>query len=269
MKKLLVVCLALLLFAGCAKKVVTTKSGLRYSIDTVGNGTVAKEGDFVSIHYKLWIVKDSSKLFKDWSRDSTQKPNLIGDTKQTNQPAKFVLGAGVLLGSEEAIEGMKKGETRSIIVPSKLAFGERGYGPIPPNSNLKFVVTLLDAKEQLNMWKLDAANIQTTPSGLKYIIVQKGSGPCPDSGKTVVVHYSGFLTNGKRFDSSVERDEPFLFTVGMHQVIPGWEEGILLMNKGSKTRLIIPSSLAFGNKKVGQIPSNSDLIFDVELMDIK
>jgi peptidylprolyl isomerase len=67
----------------------------------------------------------------------------------------------------------------------------------------------------------------------------------------------------------VERDEPFLFTVGMHQVIPGWEEGILLMNKGSKTRLIIPSSLAFGNKKVGQIPANSDLIFDVELIDIR
>ena len=269
MRKLLIVFLALLLFAGCAKKVVTTKSGLRYSIDTVGNGAVAKEGDFVSIHYKLWVVKDSSKMFKDWSGDSTKKNSLIGDTRQTNQPAKFVLGAGVLLGSEEAIEGMKKGETRSIIVPSKLAFGDRGYGPVPPNSNLKFVVTLLDVKEQLNMWKLDTSNIQTTSSGLKYIIVQKGTGPYPDSGKTVLVNYSGFLTNGKRFDSSVEREEPFLFTVGMHQVIPGWEEGILLMNKGTKARLIIPSSLAFSNKKVGQIPANSDLIFDVELIDFK
>jgi peptidylprolyl isomerase len=269
MRKLLVVCLALLLFAGCAKKVVTTKSGLRYSVDTVGNGVVAKEGDFVSLHYKLWIVKDSSKMFKNWSLDSTQKANLIGDTRMSNQPAKFVLGAGVLLGSEEAIVGMKKGETRTIIVPSNLAFGERGYGPVPPNSKLKFVVTLSDAKAQLNMWKLDSANIQTTPSGLKYIIIQKGNGPYPDSGKTVIVNYSGFLTNGKRFDSSVEREEPFLFTVGMHQVIPGWEEGILLMNKGTKARLIIPPSLAFNNKKVGQIPANSDLIFDVELLDIK
>ena len=269
MRKLLVVCLALLLFAGCAKKVVTTKSGLKYSIDTVGNGNVVKEGDFVSVHYKLWIVKDSSKLYKDWSRDSTQKPNLIGDTRQVNKPAKFVLGAGVLLGSEEAIVGMKKGETRTIIVPSKLAFGEKGYGPVPPNSNLKFVVTLLDTKGQLNMWNLNAANIQTTPSGLKYIIVQQGNGPYPDSGKTVAVHYSGFLSNGKRFDSSVEREEPFLFTVGMHQVIPGWEEGILLMNKGTKARLMMPPSLAFGNKKVGQIPANSDLIFDVEVIDIK
>lgn len=266
MRKLLVVCLALLLFAGCAKKVVTTKSGLRYSIDTVGNGVVAKEGDFVSLNFKIWVVKDSSKLFKDWSRDSTQKANLIGDNRQSNQPAKFVLGSGVLLGAEEVegIEGMKKGETRSIIVPSNLAFGERG-----PVSKLKFTVTLLDAKPQLNMWKLDAPNMQTTPSGLKYTIIQKGNGPYPDSGKTVLVHYSGFLTNGKRFDSSVERDEPFVFTVGMHQVIPGWEEGILLMNKGTKARLIIPPSLAFNNKKVGQIPANSDLIFDVELIDIK
>src|ERR1039457_3784605 len=208
-------------------------------------------------------------MFKDWAHDSTQKANLIGDTRLSNQPAKFVLGAGVLLGSEEAIEGMKKGETRSIIVPSKLAFGEKGYGPVPPNYKLKFVVTLLDSKEQINMWKLDSANIQTTPSGLKYIIIQRGNGPYPDSGKTVMVNYSGYLINGKRFDSSVERDEPFLFTIRMHQVIPGWEEGILLMNKGTKARLIIPPSLPFNNKKVGQIPANSDLIFDVELIDIK
>lgn len=269
MKKLVVVGLALLLFAGCAKKVTTTKSGIRYSIDTVGNGVAVKGGDFVTIHYKLWIAKDSSKLFKDWSGDSTKKNDLIGDTRRTNQPAKFVLGAGVLLGSEEAIIGMKKGETRSIVVPSKLAFGERGYGPIPPNSNLKFVVTLLDSKEQLKMWNLDTTNIQTTSSGLKYIIVQKGTGPYPESGKTVMVQYSGFLTNGKRFDSSVERGEPYMFTVGMHQVIPGWEEGILFLNKGSKARFIIPASLAFNNRKVGQIPANSDLIFDVELLDIK
>ena len=269
MRKLLVICLALLMFAGCAKKVVTTKSGLKFSVDTVGHGAVAKVGDFISVHYKLWIIKDSSKLFKDWSVDSTKKTDLIGDTRQTNQPYKFVLGAGVLLGSEEAIEGMKKGETRSIIVPSNLAFGSRGYGPVPPNSKLKFVVTLLDAKEQINMWKLDNPIFKTTPSGLKYNIIQQGTGPYPDSGRTVIVHYSGFLSNGKRFDSSVEREEPFLFPVGMHQVIPGWEEGILLMNKGSKARFIIPPSLAFGNKKVGQIPANAELIFDVELIDIK
>ena len=268
MKKILVVCLALLVFGGCAKKVTTTKSGLRYSIDTVGNGVVSKEGDFVSVHYKIWIVKDSSKLFKDWSADSTKRADLMGDTRQTNRPFKFVLGAGVIPGAEEAIIGMKKGETRTIIVPSKLAFGERG-GPVPPNSKLKFVVTLLDAKEQIKMWQLDAANIQSTPSGLKYIMIQQGSGDYPDSGKTVMVQYSGYLTNGKRFDSSVERGEPFLFVVGMHQVIPGWEEGIKLLNKGSKARFIIPSSLAFNNRKVGQIPPNSDLIFDVELLDIK
>jgi peptidylprolyl isomerase len=269
MRQLLLFCLAILVFAGCGKKIVTTKSGLRYSIDTVGHGTVAKEGDFISIHYKLWVVKDSSKMFKNWMNDSTMKKDLIGDTRMANQPLKFVLGSGVLLGAEEAMEGMLKGETRSIIVPSRIALGDKGYGPIPPNSNLKFTITLLDTKEQVNMWKIDTTNTQTTPSGLKYIVIQKGSGPAPDSGKTVMVTYSGFLTNGKRFDSSVERDQPFTFTLGMHQVIPGWEEGIALVNKGSKVRFIIPPQLAFGNKKVGQIPANSVLIFDVEFIDMR
>ncbi|MDR3610598.1 MAG: FKBP-type peptidyl-prolyl cis-trans isomerase [Ignavibacteriaceae bacterium] len=269
MRKLLLFSLALLLFVGCGKKVITTKSGIRYSIDTVGHGNVAKEGDFVTVHYRLWVVKDSSKMFKDWVSDTTKKKDLLGDTRVTNQPAKFVLGAGVLLGAEDAVIGMQKGETRSIIVPSSITFGDKGYGPIPPKSNLKFVVTLLDTKEQLNMWNVDTTNIQATPSGLKYIIIQKGTGASPDSGNTVMVKYSGFLTNGKRFDSSVERDEPFTFTLGMHQVIPGWEEGIKLVNKGSRVRFIIPPSLGFGNRKIGQIPANSVLIFDVELIDMR
>jgi peptidylprolyl isomerase len=269
MKRLLVFGFALLVLAGCGKKVVTTQSGVKYSVDTVGNGTVAKEGDFVSLHYKLWMIKDSTKMFTDWSKDSTKKTDLLGDTRMTNQPAKFVLGAGVLLGSEEAIIGMKKGETRSIIVPSKLAFGERGYGPVPPNTKLKFLVTLLDTKEQVNMWKLDNLNFQTTQAGLKYAVVQNGTGPNADSGKTVMVKYSGFLSNGKRFDSSIERNEPFAFILGMHQVMPGFEQGISLMNKGSKYRFVVPASLGYGSKKVGQIPANSDLIFDVELVDIR
>jgi FKBP-type peptidyl-prolyl cis-trans isomerase len=83
------------------------------------------------------------------------------------------------------------------------------------------------------------------------------------------VHYSGFLADGTKFDSSVERDEPFSFLLGMGQVIPGWEEGLKLMNKGSKARLIIPPELGYGGLSVGTIPQNSTLIFDVEMVDVQ
>jgi peptidylprolyl isomerase len=272
MKKLLFVGIALLMFAGCGKKVITTNAGLKYTVDTTGNGNVCKSGDLVTIHFKAWIIKDSSNLFKDWSKDSTRMPYSIGDSRQSNQPYKFLLGANAFVkGSDEGIVGMKKGETRTVIIPARCAYGERGFGPIPPNSNLKLVVSLIDMKApvKVNMWDVDSTKLQTTKSGLKYVILQQGNGPKADSGKTVVVHYSGYLLDGTRFDSSVERDEPFSFVVGMKMVIPGWEEGIALLNKGSKARFIIPSSLAYGPRQVGKIPANSSLIFDVELMDVR
>jgi peptidylprolyl isomerase len=245
---------------------------LKYTIDTTGSGSVAKSGDLITIHFKAWIIKDSTNLFKDWSKDSTRMQSSIGDSRQTNQPYKFLLGANAFVkGSDEAIIGMKKGETRTVIIPAKLAYGDRGFGPIPPNSNLKIVISMVDMKAPVTvkMWDVDTTKFQTTKSGLKYIILQQGNGPKADSGKTVVVHYSGYLPDGTRFDSSVERDEPFSFVVGLKMVIPGWEEGISLLNKGSKARFIIPSALAYGPRQVGKIPPNSNLIFDVELLDVK
>ncbi len=109
----------------------------------------------------------------------------------------------------------------------------------------------------------------TTKSGLKYLIVSKGKGVHAELNKNVEVHYTGYLTDGKVFDSSVDRGEPIEFILGTGQVIPGWDEGIALMNIGDKFRLIIPSNLAYGEKGAGNtIPPNSTLIFDVELMGI-
>jgi tetratricopeptide (TPR) repeat protein len=108
-----------------------------------------------------------------------------------------------------------------------------------------------------------------TKSGLKYLVLSKGTGAHAEINKNVEVHYTGYLTNGKVFDSSVERGEPIEFILGTGQVIPGWDEGIALMNIGDKLRLIIPSNLAYGEKGAGNlIPPNSTLIFDVELMGI-
>jgi len=109
----------------------------------------------------------------------------------------------------------------------------------------------------------------TTKSGLKYIVIKKGTGARAELNKNVEVHYTGYLTDGKVFDSSVERGDPIEFILGAGQVISGWDEGIALMNVGDKFKLIIPSDLAYGEKGAGNIiPPNSTLIFDVELISI-
>src|SRR5664279_213778 len=109
----------------------------------------------------------------------------------------------------------------------------------------------------------------TTKSGLKYLILSKGNGVHAELNKNVEVHYTGYLINGKVFDSSVERGDPIEFILGTGQVIAGWDEGIAIMNVGDKLRLIIPSNLAYGEKGAGTvIPPNSTLIFDVELISI-
>jgi len=109
----------------------------------------------------------------------------------------------------------------------------------------------------------------TTKSGLKYLVLSKGKGVHAELNKNVEVHYTGYLTDGKVFDSSVERGDPIEFILGTGQVIAGWDEGISLMNVGDKLRLIIPSNLAYGEKGAGTvIPPNSTLIFDVELISI-
>jgi len=117
--------------------------------------------------------------------------------------------------------------------------------------------------------KTAAAKTVTTASGLKYVDVKVGSGASPVKGKQVKVHYTGTLENGTKFDSSVDRNEPFSFVIGVGQVIPGWDEGVMGMKVGGKRKLIIPSKLGYGAAGAGGvIPPNATLLFDVELLDV-
>ena len=114
----------------------------------------------------------------------------------------------------------------------------------------------------------------TTPSGLQYVDLAPGEGPCPSTGQTCTMHYTGWLSDagppGQKFDSSVDRARPFSFTLGVHQVIQGWDEGVATMRKGGKRTLHIPAALGYGARGAGGvIPPNADLIFDVELIDFK
>jgi FKBP-type peptidyl-prolyl cis-trans isomerase len=109
-----------------------------------------------------------------------------------------------------------------------------------------------------------------TASGLFYVVEKEGTGAQAVAGKTVSVHYTGTLGNGKKFDSSLDRGQPISFALGRGQVIPGWDEGIALMKVGSKLKLIIPSNLGYGSQGAGGvIPPNATLIFDTELMEVK
>ncbi|GAA0733106.1 peptidylprolyl isomerase [Aquimarina litoralis] len=115
-----------------------------------------------------------------------------------------------------------------------------------------------------------AAGFDKTDSGLRYKIIQKGDGVQAEKGKTVSVHYKGSLTDGTVFDSSYKRNQPIDFSLGVGQVISGWDEGISLLQVGDKARFVIPPALGYGEHGAGGvIPPNATLIFDVELMAVK
>lgn len=117
-------------------------------------------------------------------------------------------------------------------------------------------------------WKTAKMDIGFTflPSGLGYKVTQEGTGKLPESGKKVKVHYKGYLTDGTKFDSSYDRNDPIEITLGVGQVIKGWDEGIGLFKVGSKGVLKIPANLGYGSRGVGSIPANATLFFDIEVV---
>lgn len=116
----------------------------------------------------------------------------------------------------------------------------------------------------------NSENVITTESGLQYVEIKEGTGASPKQGQNVTVHYTGTLTNGKKFDSSLDRNQPFSFKIGVGQVIKGWDEGVATMKVGGKRKLIIPPELGYGARGAGGvIPPNATLIFEVELLEVR
>lgn len=115
-----------------------------------------------------------------------------------------------------------------------------------------------------------SGNEVVTGSGLKYVDQTVGTGEVAVAGKTTIVHYTGWLENGTKFDSSVDRGQPFSFPLGAGRVIKGWDEGVQGMKVGGKRKLTIPSDLGYGARGAGGvIPPNATLIFDVELVEVR
>lgn len=160
--------------------------------------------------------------------------------------------------SNEAIAGdlTETQPTTEVTTPSKSLLAQR----LNPQTQVASAPT----KDMEN-----TKDMQTTPSGLKYVDIVEGTGASPQPGQTVVVHYTGTLEDGTKFDSSRDRNQPFSFKLGVGQVIKGWDEGVASMKVGGQRQLVIPPELGYGARGAGGvIPPNATLIFDVELLRI-
>jgi len=239
---------------GSAEKTLT---GLASRVLRAGAGTVhPHRWDKVTVHYTGWMT--NGKMF-----DSSVA---------RGEPATFQLDQ-VIAGWTEGVQGMVVGEVRRLWIPANLAYGEAPRHPGAPFGMLVFDVELLDilpGKRPIEPPSDVAAppkQANRTASGLAYLTLTKGNGkqhPYPRD--RVRVHYSGWTSNGKLFDSSVERGEPAEFP--LNGVIRGWTEGVQLMVVGDKTRFWIPGELAYGNAPSRPGVPSGMLVFDIELLEI-
>jgi len=229
-----------------------------------GSGDLARPGDVVDVHYRGTLA------------DGTQ----FDSSHSRGQPIQFILGQGmVIAGWDEGVAMMRKGGKARLIIPPQLAYGSRGAGGvIPPNATLNFEVELVEIRPGPAVAPQTVAegDYTTTASGLRSYDLQVGAGAEAVAGRTVLVHYTGWLTDGTRFDSSRQprrpmgRQEPFSFRLGGGEVIKGWDEGVAGMRVGGKRQLVIPAALAYGDRGAGEvIPPGATLIFEVELVDVR
>lgn len=267
------------------------ENGLHYQFYTQDEaGVKAAEGDGVSMSI-VYALKGASK------------DSVLFDSKLNSEDGsgviRYILPKSSFKGSlEDAITMMAKNDSAAFIISADSFFLKTNkLQSLPPfakpGDKLQVTIKLVDIKSKKELDenqkkqeaevaalegaekpKLDAYlasnKITTAPtaSGLIFIETQKGKGKDhPKATDVVTVHYTGTLLDGTKFDSSVDRGEPTTFP--LNQVIPGWTEAIQLMSKGSKAKLIIPSSLGYGPRGGGPIPPFSTLVFDVELIDFK
>lgn len=255
-------------------KPMKTASGLYYTISDPGTGENARKGQKISVNY-------TGKLLNGNTFDSN-----TDSAFHHTQPFELELGKGhVIKGWDEGLQLLKKGAKATLYIPSYLAYGSQDRSPqIPANSILVFDVQILDVQDKKDQSVIDDKLIQDylsknnikatkTASGLYYTITQKGMGPNAEPGKKVTMNYTGRTLDGKMFDSNTDPSkghvQPFVFTLGVHQVIAGWDEGVQLLNLGSKATFFIPSALGYGERGAGgSIPPNAVLMFDVEVLGI-
>jgi peptidylprolyl isomerase len=236
---------------------VTTATGLKYAVLAKGrDGEGCSSNDTVTVLYTGYLT-DGTRF----------------DGTEANAPATVPAG-NLIEGWKEALGLMTPGTKLKLVIPWKLAYGADGYpGVIPPRADLVFDMELVEAKAGPTPLAVPAfvkpgeGELRTTDSGLQYMVVSAGTGRTPAETEQVSVHYAGWLTDGTLFDNSYARGEPTTFP--LNRVIPGWTEGLQLMQEGGTSIFVIPSELAYGDRGAGAtIPPGATLIFRVELLKI-
>jgi len=263
--------------AGGGLKYKTTESGFEYSFIKDEEGKTAKINDFLTMNMMYTTMNDST-LFTTFSN---------------TKPLNFKFSENLFRGAlNEGLQMMSAGDSASFLVSADKVYGDR----LPPFLNsgdkLKYTVKMMKVQDAAEMQKeknaasagqrakdeglindyITSNNLKAekTANGLYYVIDKPGSGGSPKAGQNVKVHYTGTLLDGSKFDSSKDRGKPFEFPIGQGRVIQGWDQGIPLFQKGGSGRLIIPSTLGYGDRGAGaKIPPNSVLVFEIELIDFK
>ena len=234
----------------------TTESGLRYYDLVVGDGESPQNSDIVSVDYQMWLQDETNTFI-----DSTM-----------GQPTEFILGSEqVFAGWNEGVLTMKEGGQRQLIIPPDLALGEEGFGDfIPPNSTIILEVTLISFRQTPKPTETDAADFETTDSGLQYYDITVGDGTTPESGDTVEMEFTIWLQEDNSYvASSEDQGGAYAFPLGSGRVFPGWEEGVLTMAEGGTRQLIIPPALGLGEEGVsGLIPPNATLVMEMTLLSV-
>jgi FKBP-type peptidyl-prolyl cis-trans isomerase len=264
------------------KNPIKLPSGVYVVIDKEGSGDFIKPGFEVSMNYEKYALngpKYDSNIDSIFNHMTPMKVN-IGQRQ-------------LIAGWEEGIQQFKKGGKGKIFIPSKYAYGSNKFGirpndTIPANSIIKIDVEVLDVVDLAVLAKQltekQDAEIQAflksnnltgikTNSGLYYVITKEGTGNSPAVGDEVSMNYTGMFLDGNKFDSNIDSTfghvNPLKFPLGQGRVIRGWDEGIMLLKKGTKAKFILPSVIGYGANGSGKIPANAILQFDVELLDFK
>ena len=262
-----------------ANEFQTTAKGLEYKIFKLGKtGRKPNLGDNMQMHFVM-KTEGGEELFSTYTMGQPSTIPILpgsfdGDPMEgfalmsEGDSAVFRVSADSFFKDARQVPpGVQMGTKLSLYAKSlRVMSREEQQQEMRAAQDAQLAKDTVAIKEYIKANKLKA---KRTASGLYYVISKPGNGPKAEPGKNVSVHYKGYLTDGTVFDESYKRGEPISFPLGQGMVIQGWEEGIGLMRKGATAKLLIPSTLGYGERESGPIPPNSVLIFDVELVDVK